>query len=198
MRPKHAASIARRFREDASAGLHDWDADAPDEAVSSRCGSVAPGALAAGQPHVSLRQDGTVDVFQTLNPLVQPHPDSVLSESWVDRPIMNLNSISAFEAIERNQGVGGVYICGSYAVHGMPLLEGAVESAVKACRSLGVEASFWKRAVQQQAERHRAPALHLPGVGSVRMAVCLPSLQVLIVLVLAGLVTLAWYVTNWE
>ncbi len=202
MPPKQAEKIARQFRAAQATGALDWDDDdgaAPGASSAQAAASTptSPGTEATGQhivpDYVSLRDDGTVDVFQTLNPLVAPHPDSVISECWADRPIMNLDSLSAFETIAQSQGQGGVYICGSYSVYGMPLLEGAVESAVSVCKQLGVKTQFYHKAAAQRQQRHAVPTVLVPGVGKVRCTMCLPNLAVfgvLVALLLAGVAVL--------
>lgn len=93
-------------------------------------------------------------VFQTTNPIIPPHKDSLLSVTALERAIVTLQSKSAlkllcvedrkawwqcpYEAKTRLgelQGANsgdkgpGIWICGSYAHFGIPLLEGCVVSA---------------------------------------------------------------------
>jgi len=196
MPPQQAAKIAKQFRESQLTGKLDWDdedgsapgAKSAEQAASSPTSPSHKKGKALPE-YVSVREDGTVDVFQTLNPLVTPHPESVISECWADRPIMNLDSLDAFETISRAQGSGNVYICGSYSMYGMPLLEGAVESAVSVCRQLGVETQFFHKAAAQRRQRHEVPVVDIPGIGKLRCTLCLPNLVFLSLLVVFLLVT---------
>ena len=194
MPPNQAAKIAQEFRASQSSGQLDWDdedGESPGEKSAQRAAVNAfqPTASDGSTPdYVSRRADGTVDVFQTLNPLVQPHPDSVISECWADRPIMSLASLDAFETIAQAQGQGSVYICGSYSVYGMPLLEGAVESAVSVCRQLGVETKFFHKAAAQRRQRHEVPEVELPLLGKMRCTLCLPNLVFFLLFVVVATV----------
>jgi len=93
-------------------------------------------------------------VYQTTNPIVPPSKDSLLSVSVLERAVVTTASKVALEDLSRSndsawgfgssqsslgplQGAGrlesakhpGIWICGSYAYKGIPLLEGCVASA---------------------------------------------------------------------
>ncbi|KAJ3167223.1 hypothetical protein HK101_011813 [Irineochytrium annulatum] len=74
---------------------------------------------------------GSADVFQTTNPIVMPDPARTFSAAWFERAVVSVESMSAVDELERFQGKGNVWFVGSYASHGIPLLEGCVESAAR-------------------------------------------------------------------
>ncbi|KAF8167858.1 splicing factor, Prp19-binding domain-containing protein [Crassisporium funariophilum] len=95
-------------------------------------------------------------VFQTTNPIIPPRKDCLLSVATLERAIVTLDSKRALQALSQertrrwwqcpyqantclgslqgarslsNKDEAGVWICGSYAHAGIPLLEGCVVSA---------------------------------------------------------------------
>jgi predicted NAD/FAD-binding protein len=93
-------------------------------------------------------------IYQTTNPIVPPRQDSVLSVAILERAVLTAESKAALRLLSqreegkwpfttystslgRLQGAGrlqcaakpGIWICGSYAHSGIPLLEGCVASA---------------------------------------------------------------------
>ena len=95
-------------------------------------------------------------LYQTTNPIIEPKKDSLLSVATLERAIVTMESKKAlallsvsetqrwwqcsYQATTRLgelQGAGslangnhpGIWICGSYAHSGIPLLEGCVVSA---------------------------------------------------------------------
>ncbi|KAG7450733.1 uncharacterized protein BT62DRAFT_1072763 [Guyanagaster necrorhizus] len=92
-------------------------------------------------------------VFQTTDPIVEPREGRILSVAKLERAVLTLESKQALkefycakdrkwwpgpceEALGRLQGAGrlrdsgpGIWICGSFAYPGIPLLEGCVVSA---------------------------------------------------------------------
>jgi len=56
-----------------------------------------------------------------------------------ERPIVNHESVAGCEELDRLQGKNGIFVCGSYATTGVPLLETAVSSAVRIAEQLGVD-----------------------------------------------------------
>ncbi|TFK30674.1 hypothetical protein FA15DRAFT_579639 [Coprinopsis marcescibilis] len=95
-------------------------------------------------------------VYQTTNPFIPPHKDTVLDVSTFERAVLTVESKQALSGLCKQehgawwecptetrchlgelQGAGrldnnkvpGIWICGSYAYSGIPLLEGCVVSA---------------------------------------------------------------------
>ena len=70
-------------------------------------------------------------VFQTVHPQRQPREDMVLSRAHFERPLVDAGSQRALAALQGLQAQPGrrVWLCGSYAEAGVPLLESAVRSA---------------------------------------------------------------------
>lgn len=54
-------------------------------------------------------------------------------------PVVTWKSLDAMKKLWKHQGRKGVWFCGSYALHGMPLLETAVSSSVLVASALGVD-----------------------------------------------------------
>ena len=62
-------------------------------------------------------------VFQTWNPLIEPAPEHVVSESYFERPVVTTRSADAMRQLAGIQGSGGVWFVGAYALYSVPLLE---------------------------------------------------------------------------
>jgi len=140
----------------------------------TRC--VAPGYTMA--THV-LGRSGHPTLYQTTNSIVAPREKSILSIAWLERAVLTLESKEALRGLSREaprwwwqcpvqarsrlgplQGAGrfksgsksgspGIWICGSFASTGIPLLEGCVVSArnvveqgVLACEGVQVKWSL--------------------------------------------------------
>ncbi|TGK20830.1 FAD-dependent oxidoreductase [Leptospira fluminis] len=75
---------------------------------------------------------GEKPVFQTWNPLTEPDPKFVLSRSKFERPVIDLSSKEIIRRLkELQQGPDRkVWVCGSYARYGIPLLEAGVSTAL--------------------------------------------------------------------
>ncbi|MEM1261440.1 MAG: FAD-dependent oxidoreductase [Pseudomonadota bacterium] len=75
---------------------------------------------------------GLGPVFQTWNPLIEPAPGTVLGEATFERPVVTTRSLQALNELRRLHAQPGrrVWFCGSYAAHGIPLLESATKSAM--------------------------------------------------------------------
>lgn len=80
------------------------------------------------------------NVFQTWNPIRDPHPDTLLAEAQVERPVVTLDSVGAIKELRelRHRRGSRLWVTGSYAQWGIPLLEAAVVSAIEVSESLGV------------------------------------------------------------
>lgn len=113
-------------------------------------------------------------VYQTTNPIVQPRESRILSVTNMERAVLTVQSKRALKGLNVEYGrkwwqaagqgksrlgplqgarpcneierTPGVWICGSFAYSGIPLLEGCVTSA----RSV-VEQGIWK---SEQIQRH--------------------------------------------
>lgn len=69
-------------------------------------------------------------VFQTIKPLVNPSPESIVFSANLQRPVVTTASGELWQSLDRiNQRDSRIKFCGSYAVAGIPLLESAVVSA---------------------------------------------------------------------
>ena len=69
-------------------------------------------------------------VFQTIKPLRNPLPESIICSVNLQRPVVTTASAELWKSMERiNQRDSRIKFCGSYAVAGIPLLESAVVSA---------------------------------------------------------------------
>jgi uncharacterized protein len=84
--------------------------------------------LNAVQP--TLRQ--AQPLFQTVQPQRVPRRGTLLGQASFERPVVDLQSQAALTQLHRLQAVPGrrVWLCGSYAEAGVPLLESAVRSAL--------------------------------------------------------------------
>lgn len=124
--------------------------------------------------HVLCNSEDT-PIYQTTNPIVPPRQDSVLSVAVLERAVLTAQSKAALRLLShreegqwpfttsstslgRLQGAGrlqcatrpGIWICGSYAHSGIPLLEGCVASArdvveqgVLRCEGVAVHDEPW-------------------------------------------------------
>jgi predicted NAD/FAD-binding protein len=70
-------------------------------------------------------------VFQTVHPHRPPAPGTVISQAAFERPTVDSHSQQALQALAAMHAEPGrrVWLCGSYAQAGVPLLESAVRSA---------------------------------------------------------------------
>lgn len=85
-------------------------------------------------------------LFQTVMPQRQPREGSVIAEARFERPLLSLDSEQALVALRerwhlrcnQSETPRRVWLAGSYAETGVPLLESAVRSALAVAASLGV------------------------------------------------------------
>ena len=77
-------------------------------------------------------------VFQTVHPQRQPREALVIGRAQFERPLVNAQSQRALAALQVLQAQPGrrVWLCGSYAHSGVPLLESAVRSATEVARAI--------------------------------------------------------------
>ncbi|KAJ1942275.1 hypothetical protein EC988_006534, partial [Linderina pennispora] len=73
----------------------------------------------------------------TVNPLVPLDESLVLSSTTFHRSLVTVQSQAQINAIHCAQGQGNVWLVGTYAAPGVPLLEGCVRSAVDVVRAIG-------------------------------------------------------------
>lgn len=87
---------------------------------------------------------GQPAIFQTWNPLFEPHADAVISRTPLCRAVVDHQSQQALQALEVLHQEAGrqVFFAGSWASMGIPLLESAVQSAMRVARHLQVPISF--------------------------------------------------------
>ena len=73
-------------------------------------------------------------LLQTIKPVMEIDPEHVVSQTRLQRPVVNDNSWTLWRSVEQlNQESQRLKFCGSYAVAGIPLLESAVVSAMQVC-----------------------------------------------------------------
>jgi len=86
----------------------------------------------------AMQPELTEPVFQSVNPLRDPAPESVLRDIVLERAAVsayNAEIGSRIEALHQQPG-RRVWFCGSYAARGVPLLETGVASANAVCRMI--------------------------------------------------------------
>ncbi|KNC50756.1 amine oxidase [Thecamonas trahens ATCC 50062] len=116
----------------------DRSAWSPINVLLSDSGSPRPMAtMWLNQLHPALAHH-EVNIFQTWNPLANPAPDSVITSSTFSRPVMCPTASKAANGLSALQGDGGVWMAGSYARYGLPLLENGVCSALDVVSRMGV------------------------------------------------------------
>jgi microfibrillar-associated protein 1 len=141
-------------------------APSPGEAAPWSPHRVSPAYTMATQilaPPPALKAELAVPVFQTTNPFVPVHDDRILSVATLERAVLAMPAKNALRGLCREtrrkwwqsaaeaectlgelQGAGrresdagpGVWLCGSYAYVGIPLLEGCVVSARNVYRGI--------------------------------------------------------------
>lgn len=82
-------------------------------------------------------------LFQTVQPQRQPREELVLGRAQFERPLVDAGSQRALAALQHLQAQPGrrVWLCGSYAQSGVPLLESAVRSAYEVADRLSASLS---------------------------------------------------------
>ncbi|MFK8016470.1 MAG: NAD(P)/FAD-dependent oxidoreductase [Gammaproteobacteria bacterium] len=82
---------------------------------------------------------GSDPVFQTWNPAIEPEPSQLIGEANFERPVVNLESMKGLQRLSQlhDQTDRRVWFAGSYATHGIPLLESAANSAFLIAERLG-------------------------------------------------------------
>ena len=74
-------------------------------------------------------------VFQTWNPIVEPDPCLVIGEAEFERPVVNADALKGLRQLSHlhQQPDRRIWFCGSYASHGIPLLESAGQVSDVGC-----------------------------------------------------------------
>lgn len=85
-----------------------------------------------------LRDELQAPVFQTWNPIIEPHPSKLLADFSFERPVVTPASQQCMGSLHASQGHGHVWFVGAYSRYSMPLLENGVKSAMEVARALGV------------------------------------------------------------
>jgi predicted NAD/FAD-binding protein len=78
-------------------------------------------------------------LFQTVQPQRSPREDLVIGHARFERPLVDRASVQAVAALQGLHAQPGrrVWLCGSYAQPGVPLLESAVRSAYAVAAAIG-------------------------------------------------------------
>lgn len=82
------------------------------------------------------------NIFQTWNPITEPDTDKILGRALFTRPVPTVDTAANLKELWKHQGASNVFVVGSYSLHGIPLLEVGVDSAVRVAKMLGVDAPW--------------------------------------------------------
>ncbi|MCG8551954.1 MAG: NAD(P)-binding protein [Desulfobacterales bacterium] len=79
-------------------------------------------------------------IIQTINPLIEPQTDTIISQYNLQRPVVNVRSLEGLELLRQlhQQADRRIWFCGSYAAEGVPLLESAVISSIGVAHRLSI------------------------------------------------------------
>ena len=93
--------------------------------------------------------DASQNIFQTINPVIEPEVETMLHACRLQRPVVNQNSFRGWRLLDQlhAQADRKIWFAGSYASYGVPLLESAVVSVLKVASAMGVETPFSKTPV---------------------------------------------------
>ena len=82
-------------------------------------------------------------VFQTWNPIIAPHPDTVKAHARFERPLVNSASLVGAREMSLLHAQPGrrLWFCGSYLGPGIPLLESATATAARVVAAIGRESA---------------------------------------------------------
>jgi predicted NAD/FAD-binding protein len=78
---------------------------------------------------------GTQDYFVSLNPLVEPRPESVVYETRYEHPVFTREAMRAQERLVEIQGTDRIWFCGAWSGYGFH--EDGLRSAVKVVQAMG-------------------------------------------------------------
>jgi predicted NAD/FAD-binding protein len=84
------------------------------------------------------------DLFQTWNPIVEPRPERVIHRVRVQRPVVDAASQRGLAMLDTLHAQPGrrVWFCGAYAAPGVPLLESATASGLRAAARVCARAAL--------------------------------------------------------
>lgn len=82
-------------------------------------------------------------VFQTWNPIIAPHPDTVKAHARFERPLVNAASLVGAREMSllHEQAGRRLWFCGSYLGPGIPLLESATATAARVVTAIGMQSA---------------------------------------------------------
>ncbi|WP_300464082.1 FAD-dependent oxidoreductase [Desulfobacula sp.] len=77
-------------------------------------------------------------IIQTINPLIEPQPETIIAQYNLQRPVVNEQSLAGLDLLKLLHQKAGrrIWFCGSYAAEGVPLLESAVLSVLRVANRL--------------------------------------------------------------
>ena len=80
-------------------------------------------------------------IIQTINPVIEPQPDTILAGYNLQRPVVNKQSLAGLELLKQlhQHADRRIWFCGSYAAEGVPLLESAVVSSLRVANRLSIQ-----------------------------------------------------------
>jgi predicted NAD/FAD-binding protein len=77
-----------------------------------------------------------VDLFETWNPITPLDQSKVLKRIQFERPLVTTESLDAVQRLKPYNGLGGIWFCGAWNAHRIPLQESGVVSALNVCTAL--------------------------------------------------------------
>lgn len=79
-------------------------------------------------------------IIQTINPLFEPQPATIIAQYNLQRPVVNVHSLAGLALLQHlhKQADRRIWFCGSYGAQGVPLLESAVVSSLRVANRLSV------------------------------------------------------------
>ena len=81
-------------------------------------------------------KDLTFNMFQTWNPIVEIAPEKVFKRIIFERPIVTADSLKAINRLKALNGQEGIWYCGAWTAHRIPLQESGVVSALTVFQAL--------------------------------------------------------------
>lgn len=122
-------NLAPGYKRNSPPVLFEID-DQHDKPMASICLNQLYPALENAQP-----------LFQTWNPLREPHPESLIGRAFFERPAVTLESLASIKRLSELQRSTDnvIWYSGSYAKPGIPLLESALQSSMDIAVHLGVD-----------------------------------------------------------